>query len=90
MSEPDNGASNKSALRRMLNEEQVLALIPISRITLYRLEKKGAFPRSTYVSANRRCWFESEVADWQRSVDERDPRRGRGKGRRPRAAANPA
>jgi prophage regulatory protein len=90
MSGPDNGVPENSGPRRMLNEAQVLALIPISRTTLYRLEKKGAFPRSTYISANRRCWFESEVADWQRSVDERDPRRGRGKGRRPHISGNPA
>jgi prophage regulatory protein len=80
MSEPDN-ASDKSALRKMLSEEQILQTVPISRTTLYRMEKAGRFPRSTYISPNRRAWFESEIIAWQNAVDERDPRRGRGKGR---------
>jgi prophage regulatory protein len=87
MSEPDNGASNKSAPRVMLNEAQVLQIIPVSRSTLWRLERKGAFPRSTYVSPNRRFWFADQIADWQRSVDEFNPNRGRGKGRRTRVSS---
>ena len=30
--------------RRMLNEAQVLAIIPVGRTTLYRMEKTGRFP----------------------------------------------
>jgi predicted DNA-binding transcriptional regulator AlpA len=48
--------------RQMLNEDQILELVPISRVTLYRMEKLGRFPKSTYVSPNRRLWFASEVA----------------------------
>jgi prophage regulatory protein len=47
------------------------------------MEREGRFPRSTYISPNRRVWFEDQVADWQNSVDEFNPLRGRGK-RRPR------
>ena len=61
--------------RAMLNEEQLLDLIPLSRTTIYRLEKRGAFPRSTYVSPNRRLWFADEVSAWQREANGR--RRGR-------------
>ncbi|SCB56143.1 Prophage CP4-57 regulatory protein (AlpA), partial [Bradyrhizobium shewense] len=43
--------------RRMLNETQVLGIIPVSRTTLYRMEKSGRFPQSTYISPNRRVWF---------------------------------
>jgi predicted DNA-binding transcriptional regulator AlpA len=86
MSEPDNGASNKSAPRQMLNEAQVLQIVPVSRTTLYRMEKAGRFPRSTYISPNRRIWYADQVAAWQEAVDEFDPKRGRGKGRRPRAS----
>jgi prophage regulatory protein len=67
--------------RRMLNEKQVLAITPVSRTTLYRMEKAGRFPRSTYISPNRRVWFEDEIIAWQNAVDEFNPRRGRGKGR---------
>jgi predicted DNA-binding transcriptional regulator AlpA len=70
--------------RRMLNEKQVLDIVPLSRTSIYRLEKAGKFPRSTYISANRRIWYEDEIVNWQRAVDEFNPNRGRGKGRRRR------
>jgi prophage regulatory protein len=80
----DNGASNKSTPRRMLTEKQVLEIIPISRTTLYRMERSGRFPRSTYASPNRRFWYADQVVAWQNAVDEFNPNRGRGKGRRRR------
>jgi predicted DNA-binding transcriptional regulator AlpA len=83
----ESGAANKSTPRRMLNEAQVLTLIPVSRTTLYRMAKNGRFPPGTYISPNRRIWFEDEVVAWQNAVDEFNPSRGRGKGRRPRAPA---
>ncbi|MET3968068.1 AlpA family phage regulatory protein [Bradyrhizobium sp. S3.9.1] len=78
-------ATRQPAPRRMLSEAQVLAIIPISRTTLYRMEKAGRFPKSTYISPNRRVWYEDEIVAWQNSVDEFDPHRARGKGRRVRA-----
>lgn len=63
---------SESGARRMLNEAQVLQIIPVSRTTLYRMEKAGSFPPSTYISPNRRAWFEDEIAAWQKLVDERD------------------
>jgi prophage regulatory protein len=75
-------APEKSGPRRMLNEKQVLEILPISRTTLYRMEKAGRFPKSTYISPNRRVWFADQIIAWQNAVDEFDPRRGRGKGRR--------
>jgi prophage regulatory protein len=82
----EDGASDKSEPRprRMLSEKQVLEIVPVGRTTLYRMEKAGRFPRST--SPNRRVWFEDEIIAWQNAVNEFDPRRGRGKGRRHRVA----
>ncbi|MCG2673014.1 helix-turn-helix transcriptional regulator [Bradyrhizobium sp. GCM10023182] len=68
--------------RRMLNEKQLLEIIPVSRTTLHRMQKAGRFPRAVYVAPNRKIWFEDEIAAWQNAVDEFDPHRGRGKGRR--------
>jgi len=82
----DDGATDNSRLRRMLSEKQVLQIVPVGRTTLYRMEKAGRFPRSTYISPNRRVWFDDEIVAWQNSVDEFNPRRGRGKGRRQRVA----
>ena len=87
--EPETEHSATGGPRRMLNEKQVLQIIPVARTTLYRLEKAGRFPRSTYISPNRRVWFEDEIVAWQNAVDEFNPNRGRGKGRR-RMPANPA
>ena len=80
--EMEDGAPEKSAPRRMLSEKQVLEIVPVGRTTLYRMEKSGRFPKSTYVSPNRRLWFLDEVVAWQNAVDEFNPNRGRGKGRR--------
>ena len=72
--------------RRMLNEKQVLEIVPISRTTLFRMEKAGRFPKSTYISPNRRIWYADEIIAWQNAVDEFNPNRGRGKGRRRRVS----
>ncbi|SRR6266702_6212912 len=86
--ETEDVALDRSAgPRRMLSEKQVLEIVPVGRTTLYRMEKAGRFPRSTYISPNRRVWFEDEIIAWQNAVDEFDPRRGRGKGRRHCASA---
>jgi prophage regulatory protein len=37
----------KSELRRMLNERQVLEIVPVSRATLFRMGKAGRLPAST-------------------------------------------
>ena len=79
--EMDVEAPIVSGPRRMLNEKQVLDIIPLSRTSIYRLEKAGKFPRSTYISPNRRIWYEDEIVAWQAAVDERNPNRGRGNGR---------
>jgi prophage regulatory protein len=68
-------APDTSGPRRMLNQEQVLRIVPVSPVTLWRMEKAGRFPKSSYISANRRVWFEDEIITWQREVD------GRSRGR---------
>jgi predicted DNA-binding transcriptional regulator AlpA len=88
--EAEGGAPDKAGPRRMLNEAHVLELIPVSRTTLFRMAKTGRFPKGTYISPNRRVWFEDEIIAWQNAVDEFDPNRGRGKARRHRASPSPS
>jgi predicted DNA-binding transcriptional regulator AlpA len=64
-----NLTDSSETARRMLNEKQVLAIVPVGHTTLWRLEKAGRFPRSTYISPNRRIWFEDEVAAWQKQIE---------------------
>jgi prophage regulatory protein len=80
--ETEHGTPDKTGPRRMLCEKQILEIVPVGRTTLYRMEKAGRFPKGTYISPNRRVWFEDEVVAWQNAVDEHNPNRGRGKGRR--------
>lgn len=68
-------APDKTALRKMLNEAQVLEIVPVSATTLWRLERDGKFPRGSFISANKKIWFEDEIIAWQREVT------GRGRGR---------
>jgi len=76
--------------RKMLTEEEVLEIVPVSRSTLWRMERAGKFPRSTYISANRRVWFEDEIIAWQNAVSEIKPHRRRGKARPPVPTPPPA
>jgi predicted DNA-binding transcriptional regulator AlpA len=72
---------DQSRPRRMLDEKQVLEIIPVSRTTLFRMEKAGRFPKSTYISPNRRCWYEDQIIGWQDTVNSFDANRKRGGGR---------
>jgi prophage regulatory protein len=54
--------------RRMLAINEVLAIVPISRSTLFRMEAKGTFPASYWPSPGRRVWFEDEILAWQNAL----------------------
>jgi prophage regulatory protein len=55
--------------RRMLNEKQVLAIVGVGHTTLWRMVKKGQFPKPTFVSANRCVWFEDVILAWQNEIE---------------------
>jgi prophage regulatory protein len=74
--ETEDRVSDNSGPRRMLNEKQVLQIVPVSPVTLWRMEKKGLFPKGSYISPNRKIWYEDEIIKWQTDVN------GRGRGRR--------
>ena len=39
----------------------------LSRSTIWRLERQGAFPRHHRISANAVAWVENDIATWIRS-----------------------
>jgi predicted DNA-binding transcriptional regulator AlpA len=75
--------------RRMLTEQQVLAIVPFGRTSLYHMVKRGAFPRPIFASANKKFWFGDDIIRWQQALregDHYDPRRKRVGGRPPRTS----
>jgi prophage regulatory protein len=49
---------------RLLRTKQVVELTGLSRMTIYRLEKSGAFPARRQLGSNSVGWIEEDVADW--------------------------
>jgi predicted DNA-binding transcriptional regulator AlpA len=85
---PANGGAHDQ-LREMLTEQEVLSLTKMSRTSLHRLEKANRFPKAVYIGPNAKRYFRDRIIAWQNALDEQDhfnPARGRGKGRRRRAA----
>jgi predicted DNA-binding transcriptional regulator AlpA len=68
--------------RKMLDEQQVLKVIGISRTTLWRWVTEGSFPKPVYPRPKSKLWFEDEVVAWQNALDEH----GRLRRRRPASA----
>jgi predicted DNA-binding transcriptional regulator AlpA len=57
-------ARTRTAGTRVLSLQSVLELIPVSRTTLWRMERAGQFPRRIQISSNRIGWLESDVEAW--------------------------
>jgi prophage regulatory protein len=55
--EPDEGV-------RLLTEAQVRARVPISRVTLWRWEAQGEFPKRVKLGDFRVGWPEGEIDAW--------------------------
>jgi prophage regulatory protein len=53
-----------ASVPRLLTEAQVLGLVPISRVTLWRWEANGEFPKRVRLGEVRVGWPESEVNAW--------------------------
>jgi prophage regulatory protein len=51
-------APEKKEVREMLTAEQVLARIPVSRTTLFRLERDKLFPQGQAIGLHRKLWFQ--------------------------------
>ncbi|PSJ45379.1 AlpA family phage regulatory protein [Zobellella taiwanensis] len=48
---------------RLLNVKQVQALVPASRVSIWRWEKAGKFPKSVKLGGTTR-WRESDIQKW--------------------------
>jgi prophage regulatory protein len=70
MTDAIHDAPEKEEVREMLTAEMVLALIPISRTTLFRLERDKVFPQGQAITSHRKLWFRDEVVSWQRDLQD--------------------
>ena len=52
---------------KFLRIRQVMQLTGLSRMTIYRLERDGRFPKRRQLSQNSVAWLESEITDWAES-----------------------
>jgi len=65
-------SDQKDDVREMLTAEQVLAVIPVSRTTLFRLERDKLFPQGQAITPHRKLWFKDEVVGWQKALQGAD------------------
>lgn len=49
---------------KILRLNQVQTLVPLSRTTLWRMERDGAFPHRIKIGSNSVGWLEHEVCRW--------------------------
>lgn len=51
---------------KLIKIDTVLSLVPISRPTIYRLIKKGEFPKPLEIGSSR-AWVEAEIEQWKQA-----------------------
>ena len=66
---------------QLMNAKQVAALVNLSYPTLFRMMKRGEFPKPLQVSPRNVRWLETEIAEWQQNC----PRNSGEGATRPRA-----
>ena len=49
---------------RILNSNEVVKKIGLSKVTIWRRERDGSFPKRINLSERRVGWVESEIEDW--------------------------
>lgn len=64
-----HAANDNLTPRKMLNLKQVLAIVPLSRATLYREMDAGRFPKAREIALRRIAWYEDDIQAWQASLD---------------------
>ncbi len=49
---------------RLIAKSELLSMVPYTIQHIYRLEKKGKFPKRVHVGENRVAWLQSEISAW--------------------------
>ena len=53
---------------RLIDRDELLAIVPYTIQHIYRLEKRGRFPPRVRVGANRVAWVHSEIMAWMKGL----------------------
>ena len=61
---------NAGKAREMMTEKQILAVIPVTRMTLWNWVRKGRFPKPVKLAQRRKAWYADAVAEWQRAREQ--------------------
>lgn len=59
-----NGTGLANMSERYLNARELAQKLNLSRMTIWRLEKSGDFPKKRRLSVNSYRWIESEIEEW--------------------------
>ena len=51
----------------ILSTREVIKITNLSRVSLWRYERHGLFPKRLRLGPNRVGWLQSEIEDWLRS-----------------------
>lgn len=70
---------SKTVPRQTMTVERIIALIPIGRTTILKMEREGRFPASHQDARGQRVWYEDEIAKWQANLPRYVPPRKRAK-----------
>ena len=52
---------------RILKTNEVVKIIGLSKVTIWRMERSGTFPKRINLSDRRVGWIESEIFEWLES-----------------------
>ena len=55
--------------RAYVRARDILSVLPMSRRTLGRMERKNLFPKSVWLSTGIKAWKTAEVLQWLRGRD---------------------
>lgn len=58
---------DSARLDRFLREPQVRQITGLSRVTRWRMEQRGDFPRRRQISLNAVAWLETEIREWMQA-----------------------
>ena len=57
---------------RIIRKAELLSIIPLSHVTIWRMEKAGKFPKRVQIGGNAVGWLASEINNWiDQKADER-------------------